>query len=208
MENSGRGPRTMAAPSTKRALPDDDSDDDVVIVGGGGGASSAAASGGGKGGGGGASAATASGGGKPAAAKKAASKKAKKDDDGEGKEKAAPKKKAPVKLKPFTPEDEEIAKGASMERNARIVAFLKQIAQSFKDEAAWFKVAATNKAVKSVEALTEPIRVAAELAALDVRLLPPAPPPHPQPAVPLPHPRPTTTHRAAARARWRRWPGS
>ena len=145
--------------------PADDSDDDIVLVGGG-------DSGGG---GGGASTAAAAAAAKPASkpkgkgagggAKKA--KKEKADDGGEEKEKAAPKKKAPVKLKPFTPEEEEIAKGASMERNGQIVAFLKSVAQGYKDEAAWFKVANANKAVKAVEALTEPIRVAAELGALD-----------------------------------------
>ena len=153
----------------------DDSDDDIVLIGGG-----SSGGGGGGGGGGGASTAAAAAA-KPAAAKPkgkaggAASKKAKKekaggeddDDGGEEKEKKAPKKKAPVKLKPFTPEEEEIAKGASMERNAQIASFLKSVAQGYKDEAAWFKVASANKAVKAVEALTVPIRVAAELGSLD-----------------------------------------
>ena len=122
--------------------PAEDSEDDVVIVGG---KAEAAVK---------------------AKPKKAAPKKAKKNEGGE-EEAAAPKAKKAVKLKPFTPEEVEIAKGASMERNAQIVAFLETVAQGYKDEAAWFKVANAKKAIASVKALTEPIRVAQELGSLD-----------------------------------------
>ena len=119
--------------------PAEDSEDDVVIVGG---KAEAAVK---------------------AKPKKAAPKKAKGGEE----EAAAPKAKKAVKLKPFTPEEVEIAKGASMERNAQIVAFLETVAQGYKDEAAWFKVANAKKAIASVKALTEPIRVAQELGSLD-----------------------------------------
>jgi hypothetical protein len=83
----------------------DDGDDVVVVDEGGGGGG-----GGGEGG------------------KKAPPKKAK------AAEKAPPKPKAPPKLKPFTPEDEEIAKGASMERNKAMATYLESIWTALKEE--------------------------------------------------------------------------
>lgn len=53
-------------------------------------------------------------------------------------EKAPPKPKAPPKLKPFTAEDEEIAKGASMERNKAMATYLEGIWSALKAEVGIF----------------------------------------------------------------------
>jgi len=53
---------------------------------------------------------------------------------GSKKVKAEPKPKAPPKLKPFTPEQEEIAKGASMERNKAMADFLCSIKNQLKEQ--------------------------------------------------------------------------
>jgi TPR repeat protein len=97
--------------------------------------------------------------------KEKAAKKADKKEDKEKKEKAPPKPKV-VKLKPFTPEEEVIAAGASMARNAQILEFVNGICAAYKESAEWFKLAAAKKAAAALAAHDKPIRVAAELGAL------------------------------------------
>ena len=63
-----------------------------------------------------------------------------------------------VQTKPLTPEELELAKGASLERNKAVVAYIKTLQREQKDAAEYIKAAALGKAAAALEAVTEPIR--------------------------------------------------
>lgn len=80
---------------------------------------------------------------------------------------APAKKSAPKKSKALTPEEEAIAKLASVERNAAIVAYIASVEQHYKNVTKeFFKAANAKKARTAIEAVKEPIKNARDLADL------------------------------------------
>jgi len=83
--------------------------------------------------------------------------------DGEA---APPKPKKMPKMKPFTAEDVETAKGASMERNEAAALFIDGVAAAYKEAGEYVKAANTRKASASLRAYAAPFKVPQELLAL------------------------------------------